>query len=115
MSKRRIKYRNFEPHETQRSYTVFFFYARDPADYFESLLIEHDIPYERGASNNVVKRHLIGVHRKYQERAEELNDKTGEFFRKPFLGSNTFKNVLLIFMLLVFILAILGYLFSGNA
>jgi|SRR5690606_11856794 len=104
-----FKYRNFESHERQRSYTVFYFYARDPADYFESLLIENNIPYERGQGKDLVKRHLIGVHRDYQAKAEELNDQTGNFFRKPFLGTIKLRNVVLLFTLVVIILALIGY------
>lgn len=104
-----FKYKNFETHERQRSYQVFYFYARDPADYFESLLIEHDIPYERGQGKDLVKRHLIGVHRDHQAKAEELNDLTGNFFRKPFLGTIKLRNVVLIFTLVIIILALIGY------
>lgn len=104
-----FKYNNFEIHDQQRSYVVFYFYAMDHADYFESLLIEHEIPYERGMGKDLVKRHLLGVHRDYQTKAEELNDLTGNFFRKPFLGTVTLRNVVLIFTLLVLILALIGY------
>ncbi len=104
-----FKYRNFETHERQRGYIVFYFYARDPADYFESLLIENDIPYERGQGKDIVKRHLIGVHREYQIKAEELNDETGNFFRKPFLGNIKMRNVVLVFTLFFIILALIGY------
>ena len=104
-----FKYKNFELHQRQRAYVVFYFYAMDPADYFESLLIEHDIPYERGRGKDLVKRHLIGVHRDYQAKAEELNDITCNFFRKPFLGTNTLRNVVLIFTFVILILALIGY------
>lgn len=105
----RFKYKNFETHERQRAYIVFYFYARDPADYFESLLIEHDIPYERGTGKDLVKRHLIGVHRDHQARAEELNDDTNNFFRKPFLGNNRMRNAVLIFTFIIIALALIGY------
>lgn len=104
-----FKYKNFETHAHQRAYIVFYFYARDPADYFESLLIEHEIPYERGQAKDLLKRHLIGVHRNHQIKAEELNDLTGNFFRKPFLGTIKLRNVVLIFTLVIIILALIGY------
>jgi|SRR5690554_2067580 len=105
----RFKYRNFETHERQRAYIVFYFYAKDTADFFESSLIQYDIPYERGTGKDLVKRHLIGVHRDYQERAQELNEEANNFFRKPFLGTNQMRNGVLIFTLLIVILALIGY------
>ena len=105
----KLRYRNFEIHERQRSYIVFYFYARDPADYFESLLIEHEIPYERGLGQDLVRRHLIGVHQNHQLRAKELNENTGDFFRKPFMGSALLRNVVLIFTLTLIIIALIGF------
>lgn len=104
-----FKYKNFETHERQRAYIVFYFYAKDTADYFESSLIEHDIPYERGSGKDLVKRHLIGVHRNHQEKAEELNEEANDFFRKPFLGSKQMRNGVLIFTLVIIALALIGY------
>lgn len=112
MARKRIKYRNFESHEIQRAFIVFYFYAKDHADYFESLLIEHEIPYERGAGKDLVRRHLFGIHRKYQIKAEELNDDTGNFFRKPFLADKGFRYFILILTIVFVALAIIGFIVS---
>lgn len=104
-----FKYNNFETHERQRAYIVFYFYAKDTADFFESSLIEHDIPYERGAGKDLVKRHLVGIHRDYHEKAKELNEEANDFYRKPFLGTNQMRNGVLIFTLIIITLALIGY------
>ncbi len=104
-----IEYKNFETHHRQRSFVVFYFYAKDPADYFEALLIENDIPYERGTGKDLLRRHLIGIHKSHLAKAEELNNETGNFFRKPFLGNRQTKNGVLIFTLVVLILALVGF------
>jgi len=104
-----IEYKNFEVHHKQRSYVVFYFYAKDPADYFEALLIENDIPYERGQGQDLLRRHMIGVHKSYQQKAQDLNNITGNHFRKPFLGDLKFRNVVLIFTLLAVIIALIGF------
>jgi hypothetical protein len=109
MGKKKIKYANFEPHERQRNFTVFYFYAKDHADYFEALLLEEGIPFERGFGKDMLRRHLFGIHRKYQSKAEELNDEVGNYYRKPFLGEKSFRNFVLIFTLSAIILALLGY------
>jgi hypothetical protein len=110
MGRRPIKYANFEPHAKQRNYTVFYFYAKDHADYFEALLLENKIPFERGSGQDMVRRHLIGIHRSYQERAEELNNEVGNYYRKPFLGSQRRRNFVLFFTLMVILVALLGYI-----
>lgn len=110
MKNKPIEFRNFEPHEKQRAYMVFYFYARDHADYFESLLIEHNIPYERGAGKDLVRRHLIGIHRQYLPEAEKLNNDTGNFFRKPFLADKGLRYFILLISLLGITLAIIGWI-----
>lgn len=109
MSRKDIVYRNFESHEKQRAFIVFYFHGKDPADYFESLLIEHDVPYERGDGKDIMRRHLFGIHRKHQLIAEKLNNETGNFFRKPFLSDNMLRYAVLIFTLIVVVLAIVGF------
>ncbi len=102
-------YKNFEVHEQQRNFTVFYFYAKDTADYFESLLIEHDVPYERGTAKDLIKRHLFGIHKSYQTLAEKLNDETGNMFRKPFLSDNSIRFTVLLVTLIGILLALMGY------
>jgi len=114
MGKKPIKYANFEPHHKQRNYTVFYFYAKDHADYFEALLLENEIPFERGSGQDMVRRHLIGVHRSYQEKAENLNDEVGNYYRKPFLGTNRFRNFVLIFTLVALTFALIGYFLHSS-
>ncbi|MGB6034735.1 MAG: hypothetical protein WBG42_00605 [Cryomorphaceae bacterium] len=114
MGKKSIKYANFEPHHKQRNYTVFYFYAKDHADYFEALLLENEIPFERGSCQDMVRRHLIGVHRSYQEKAEYLNDEVGNYYRKPFLGTNSLRNFVLIFTLVALVFALVGYILQLN-
>ncbi|HKL39451.1 MAG TPA: hypothetical protein VJ894_02175 [Cryomorphaceae bacterium] len=114
MGKKPIKYANFEPHHKQRNFTVFYFYAKDHADYFEALLIENEIPFERGSGQDMVRRHLIGLHRTHQEKAEILNNEVGNYYRKPFLGTNSLRNFVLIFTLIVIVLALVGYYLRLN-
>ncbi|MCH2215323.1 MAG: hypothetical protein MK086_09150 [Flavobacteriales bacterium] len=109
-----IVYRNFEPHVKQRSFTVFYFYAKEHADYFEALLLENDIPFERGAGKDMVRRHLFGIHVSRQAEAEKLNNEVGNYFRRPFLGEKKFRNFVLIFTLVVVLVALMGYFLRQN-
>ncbi len=109
MPKKKIHYSNFEDHERQRQYVVFYFYAKEHADYFEALLIEADIPYERGSGKDLLRRHLFGIHKSHQETAEELNDETGNMFRKPFLADDVMRKMVLIITLGALAIALFGW------
>lgn len=112
MTKKKVVYQNFETHHSQRNYVVFYFYAMEHADYFESCLIEKEIEYERGTSRNIMRRHMFGVHMTDKERVMEINNHTNEFFRKPFLQDLKTRNFVLIFTLVLICLAIAGYFIS---
>lgn len=114
MAKKKLEYKNFETHHIQRSFTVFYFYAMDTADYFESCLIEKDIEYERGTGKDLIRRHLFGVHITVLEEVKEVNNHTNEFFRKPFLGDFRMRNFVLIFTLVVLILGLVGFFLSNK-
>lgn len=113
MAGKRIHYTNFEGHAKQRQFVVFYFYAKDPADYFEALLIEAEIPYERGEGKDLLRRHLFGIHKSYQAGAEVLNDDTGNMFRKPFLADNVMRYTVLVLTLTALGLAVLGWVLAG--
>lgn len=114
MSKKPVHYTNYEGHHKQRQFVVFYFYAKDHADYFEALLIEAEIPYERGEAKDLLRRHLFGIHKSYQERAEALNDQTGNMFRKPFLADDGMRYFVLLLTLAVLLLAVTGFFISGR-
>ncbi len=112
MSRRAIHYDNYELHPQQRRYLVFYFYAKATADDFESALTESEIPFERGAAQDLVRRHLFGVHEQYEKVAKELNDKVCATHRKPFLSDNKFRAAVLIFTILVTLIALTGWFLS---
>ncbi len=109
MAKKPVHYSNYEDHPKQRQYIVFYFYAKDHADYFESLLIAAEIPYERGAGKDLLRRHLFGIHKSLQARAEVLNDETGNMFRRPFLADNMMRIAVLSLTLIVLLIALMGW------
>ncbi len=114
MAKPYVHYRNYENHQQQRQYVVFYFYAKEHADYFESLLIEAEMTYERGAGKDLLRRHLFGIHKNQLERAKELNDQTGNFFRKPFLADDMMRYMVLIITIAAVLLGLWGWWKTGN-
>ncbi len=109
MSRKPIHYTNYETHHKQRSFLVFYFYAKEPADHYEKLLTENNIPFERGGSQDLIRRHLFGIHSQYETEVKRLNDETNSLFRKPFLSDKPMRNVVLIITLLVIALALAGW------
>lgn len=114
MSKKPVHYANYEGHHKQRQFVVFYFYAKDHADYFEALLIEAEIPYERGEAKDLLRRHLFGIHKSYQDRAEVLNDQTGNMFRKPFLADAGMRYFIIVLTLAFLLLAVTGFFISNR-
>ena len=80
------------------------------ANYFEELLVEEEIEYERAVEEETVKRYLFGVHRRYRAQAMELNNRAIGRFRKKFIPNNLLRWVILFITLVAVFLAILGYL-----
>lgn len=107
MAKRR--YHNFETHHRQRKFVVFYFYNKATADYFEACLIEREIPYERGTGADLVRRHLVGVHQDFFDQVVDINEESMQMYRRPFLGTNLLRNVVLILTFLLLLLALIGY------
>ena len=112
MSRMPIHYNNYEQHPRQRSFLVFYFYAKATADDFEKALTERDIPFERGAAQDLVRRHLFGVHEQYEVEAKRLNNEVSAFHRKPFLSDKQFRIGVLIFTLVVTLTALTGWFLS---
>ena len=80
------------------------------AQYFEELLNENQIAFEKDDTEDLVKRHLYGVHKKDMEEAERLNNIAIGKFRKPFIGDPMFRYFLIFLSFAVIALAIYGYL-----
>lgn len=111
-----INLTNYRDHPSERGYVVFFYTDFQMANYFEELLVEEDIPYERAVDQETgAKRYLFGVHKKHQQKLLKLNDLAIGKFRKPFIGSAVLRWIILGITAAMLLLGILGYIFNGTS
>jgi len=104
---------NINDHPTNFNKKVFFFYKQEQADYFESLLVEHGIFYEKQIDEEGDQCIYIGVRKSDFKRAQHFNYLSHGKFRKPMLGNSYNKYILVFLVLAAVLLAALGALLSN--
>lgn len=106
-----FKLTNYQDHPTHKYYKVFTFKNIEQGNYFESLLIESKIDYERFLDEEEEEPRLFfGVRNPDFEAALKLNYMANARYRRPFITSTLLKYALLIFTFGVLALALIGYL-----
>lgn len=106
-----IKITNYRDHPANNLYKVFFFHNKEMANYFEMLLLEHKISFEKDVEEGTERTYTLYAVRKNDLKvAMKLNYLTLGKFRKPFVGNTGFKIILIFFTLLSIGIAIVGYL-----
>ena len=105
-----LRIRNFHLHPDNKKYWVFFFSDPNMAGYFEELLHENTIEFEKDNGEDLVKRVLFGIHRKDFDRALILNNSAIGKFRKPFIEDPILRYVIIAISMLAVVLSIVGYL-----
>ena len=106
-----LKLTNHKDHPTNKAYKVFFFYQEDKALYFEKLLIENNLFFERGEENSNKRLvYLFGIRKTDNQKALQLNYETLGEFRSPLIKQRWGRIVVITFCLLLIIFAIISYL-----
>ncbi len=105
---------NYRDHPTNNLYKVFFFREEQRAHYFEGLLKEKNIPFERDTEEyKKSPLYLYGIRKTHLSEALDCNFLTMAKFRKPLLGANKwFRYGLILISLLLLVLAAIGYSLS---
>lgn len=104
---------NIKDHPTNQKKRVFFFKENEQADYFESLLKEQDLFFEKQIDVEGDQTIYFGVRSSDFERVKKLNYLTIGYFRKPFIPDRTFRILLIVISFLVLALAIAGAILSN--
>ena len=106
-----VRITNYFIHPADNRYYVFVFREKIHADYFENLLHERNIEYERhyDDENDEI---LFGVHKQYKKETLNCNFLAHAKFRRPFIRSPWVKYILLIVTFAMTALAIAGYFLS---
>jgi len=105
---------NYEIHPTNTMYYVFNHKTQERANFFENILIEHKIEFQKdsheGGNGNLF---LFDIHKRDLKAATHLNNLTIGKFRKPFIPDTFFRYFVLFLGLGAILLGIIGYLVKG--
>lgn len=104
-----FKIKNYSVHPSQKNYWVFYFSNDEMAKTFEELLDSNEIEFEKDINDDLVKRTLFGIHKKYMGQALRLNNIAIGKHRYPFIKDPILKYVIIILSIGLIILAIVGY------
>jgi len=108
-----LRITNHQDHPTNKFYKVFFYYNVEQADYFQELLEEKKIWYERDFENNKGKEmHLFGIKLTNVREVHRLNYLAIGRFRKPIFDSNYARMGIAAFGILIVLFGIISYFFS---
>lgn len=108
-----IRLQNYYEHPSQRSFMVYEFAKEEAGIYFEQMLINANIPYEKGTEERRgINYHLFGVHKKHKISVEKINTDTLIKHKTSFLPDRGLQWFTFAFTLAILALAIIGYLKS---
>ena len=106
-----LKVTNYQNHPTNELYKVFFFYKKEQADFFASLLDDKNIVYERDlGKKNDEPIHLFGIKKRDLSKVYKLNDIAIGKFRNKFISNKYTRIGVIVFGLFIIILALIGYI-----
>ena len=109
-----LDFTNWRTHPTQKKYRVIFYKTAQEAAYFETLLVEHRIVFERGEDETSYKaRFLFAVSKDDMEVVKRLNNITIGRYRKKFIPNTYFRLVLIAISLAVLAIAIIGAILNS--
>lgn len=103
---------NFQDHPTNINKKVFFFKQVSHANYFEVMLVESKIIYEKQIDEEGDQTIYFGVKKSDFKTVQQLNYLTIGHFRKPFIPDKFFRYFLIVLSIFVVGLAILGAFLS---
>ena len=109
----RFSYVNISDHPTNRNKKVFYFKNHLHANYFENLLIEEKLWYEKQIDEEGDQKIYFGVKKQDYKAAMKLNYLTMGQYRKPFIPDAFFRYLLISISLIILGLAVTGALLSN--
>ena len=101
---------NYRNHPTDKRFKVFSFYKQNEADYFEKLLNDKGVWFERDEEEIKGETlHLFGVNENDFNKAQNANYMVSAKFRKKIIKYPILRYGLLIIVFSVIALALVGY------
>ncbi len=103
---------NYSDHPTRIGYTVYRFFEKERADYFEELLTQENVYFEAGVDDSANTIYLFGVKKGDSKKAMNANYLVSAKYRNKIIPNNYFRWALIIFFFAVIALAIFGAIFK---
>jgi len=105
---------NHNDHPTNRKKKVFFFRKHQHANYFEVMLVESKIKYEKQIDEEGDGTIYFGVSVYDYKRVQNLNYLTIGHFRKPFIPDAFFRYLVIAISVILLALAFIGAWVSNS-
>lgn len=109
-----LDFTNYRDHPTHKDFLVFHYKRADQAGFFENLLIEHKVEYERFDDLDKAgeKIYYFGIRRSFFKEVEKLNNITIGQYRDKFIPQAAVRWVVVVVGLAAMAIAVLGYIKS---
>ena len=105
---------NYRIHPAEKSYNVYHFTKPDQADYFETLLIEYKLHFERYNEKKGDRLvHYFGIKRIDENISNQLNNLTLGRYRRKFIPDRKLRMGVMVISFGVLLLAIIGFIKSN--
>ncbi len=99
---------NYSDHPTRIGYTVYHFFEKERANYFEELLKKDNIYYESSIEEQENTLYLFGVKKGDAKKAMNANYLVSAKYRNKIIPNIYFRWGVIIFFISVLLLAIIG-------
>jgi hypothetical protein len=105
---------NWREHPTQKRYFVFFFSSIEQGNYFEQLLVEHKVWFEKHLDDDDVKRPIwFAIERGEMETVKRLNHLALGKYRDRFIPSTGLRWAVFVLSGIIVALMIMGIIKNG--
>lgn len=103
---------NYKTHPTDNRYKIFNFNSKDEADYFESLLTEKGIWFEKDVEQLETNTplYLFGINSNDFEKVQKANFLVSAKHRQPTIKNNFARYALVIFFIFIVTIGLIGYI-----
>ena len=99
---------NYSDHPTRVGYTVYRFFEKERADYFEELLKKDNVSYESSIEESGNTLYLFGVKKGDSKKAMNANYLVSAKFRNKIIPNIYFRWGIILFAIVMISLAIIG-------
>lgn len=106
---------NYRIHPTDKSYNVYHFSKTEQAEYFETLLIEFKLHFERHNEDKGDRTvYYFAIKRVDEKVSNQLNNQTLGRYRRKFIPDQRLRTGIMIVSLFILLIAIIGFIKSNS-